>query len=181
MKEIHHKIGKLFVSFLQQKNIPADQILSYVKWLWYYLAYCAKYQHELDLQQDFDGAFMPETLEEKYQNSAKEFGWQFFFPAKQLTLLPGTKNYRRYHLYETHVQRSVKEAAIQARIARSATPHTFRHSYATHLLKAGYDIRTIQELLDHSDVRTTMIYTHVLRANRPNEIISPLDFTMYES
>ena len=131
--------------------------------------------HAQDLDEGYSGVFMPGQLEKKYKNSAKEFAWQFFFPAKQLTRIPGTKTYRRYHLHDTHVQKAVKAAAIKAQIPRRATPHTFRHSFATHLLKAGYDIRTVQELLGHSDVRTTMVYTQTLRYLRPNEIKSPYD------
>jgi len=123
----------------------------------------------------WDVVFMPGQMEIKYKNSAKEFGWQFFFPAKQLTAIPGEKSFRRYHFHETHVQRAVKTAAIKAQIPRKATPHTFLHSFATHLLKSGYDIRTVQELLGHSDVKTTMIYTHALHYPRPSEIMSPYD------
>ncbi len=134
--------------------------------------------HTLDLKEGFIGVFMPDLLEKKYKNSAKEFAWQFFFPAKELTRIPGTKNFRRYHLHETHVQKAVKAAATKAQIPRNATPHTFRHSFATHLLKLGYDIRTVQELLGHSDVRTTMVYTQTLRYPRPKEIKSPYDMMM---
>ena len=131
--------------------------------------------HQQDLNNKYDGAFMPGQIEKKYKNSATEFGWQFFFPAIQLTRIPGTRKYRRYHLHSSHVQKAVKEAARKAQIPRRATPHTFRHSFATHLLKAGYDIRTIQELLGHSDIRTTMIYTQVLECPHPTEMKSPYD------
>lgn len=131
--------------------------------------------HKHDLREGFDGVFLPDSMEKKYKNSAKEFAWQFFFPAKTLTHLPGTKTFRRYHLHESHVQKAVKTAATKAQVSRKATPHTFRHSFATHLLKAGYDIRTVQELLGHSDVRTTMIYTQTLRHPQPKEVKSPYD------
>jgi site-specific recombinase XerD len=84
--------------------------------------------------------------------------------------------YRRYHLHETHVQRAIKRAVQKARITKRATAHTFRHSFASHLLQANYDIRTIQELLGHSDVRTTMIYTHTIKSQTIKEAKSPLDF-----
>ncbi|UCF86299.1 MAG: tyrosine-type recombinase/integrase [Desulfobacteraceae bacterium] len=93
-----------------------------------------------------------------------------------MTRIPNTKSYRRYHLHETHVQKAVKAAVIKAQIPRKVTPHTFRHSFATHLLKSGYDIRVVQELLGHSDVRTTMIYTHTIKSQTIKEAKSPLDF-----
>ncbi|MEW6410419.1 MAG: tyrosine-type recombinase/integrase [Nitrospirota bacterium] len=123
-----------------------------------------------------EGAFVDGLLEKKYKDCGKELIWQWFFPAKSLTFVPNEKGYRRYHLYETHVQRAIKDAVRKADIMKRVSSHTFRHSFATHLLQANYDIRTIQELLGHSDVRTTMVYTHTIKSSTLKEAKSPLDF-----
>lgn len=133
-------------------------------------------RHRQDLQAGFNGVFLVNALEKKYVNAAREFAWQWLFPAPELTLVAASGEKRRYHLHERSVQKAISKAVREAQIIKRASAHTFRHSFASHLLQNNYDIRTIQELLGHSDVRTTMIYTHTVPSRTIKEAKSPLDF-----
>ncbi|GAB4577996.1 MAG: hypothetical protein Fur0022_07280 [Anaerolineales bacterium] len=130
--------------------------------------------HYQDLKAGFGSVYLPDTLAAKYPNASREWNWQYIFPATSRFQDQENGSERRHHYHESAIQRAVKTAVKRAGLTKKASCHTFRHSFATHLLENGYDIRTVQELLGHTDVRTTMIYTHVLNKGA-RAVRSPLD------
>ncbi len=158
------KGGKDRVTVLPESLVEAMQAQLVLRRKW----------HEQDVILGKVDVWLPDALAAKYPNASKEWGWQYVFAAKNYSVDPRSNSERRHHVEEKQVQRYVKRAAQAAGIAKPTTPHTLRHSFATHILLAGYDIRTVQELLGHSDVATTMIYTHVLNKGGKG-VVSPLD------
>jgi integron integrase len=142
---------------------PLREHLARVRTLW-----------ERDREQDLPGVELPFAYSRKHPGAGRQWAWHWVFPQRTLSVDPRTGIRRRHHAFDQTLQRAVKQAAVRARLAKPVSTHTLRHSFATHLMEAGYDIRTVQELLGHKDVSTTMIYTHVL--NRGGRgVVSPLD------
>lgn len=134
----------------------------------------ARQYWNIDRQRGMPGVYVPNALDRKYPNIGCEWGWFWVFPASNYSVDPETKIRRRHHQYESGLQRAVRAAAIKAGIAKRVSPNTFRHCFATHLLLAGYDIRTVAELMGHNDIKTTMIYLHILQPGGAG-VESPLD------
>jgi integron integrase len=158
------KGGKDRVTMLPRKLVEPLR----AHWVW------RRRLYEDDRSKGMAAVFLPDALERKYPLAAQEWGWQYAFPSGSYSVDPRSGVQRRHHVDEKGLQRAMKQAVQAAGLAKPATPHTLRHSFATHLLQNGYDIRTVQELLGHADVATTMIYTHVLNKGGKG-VFSPLD------
>ncbi len=175
IKDIDFGFDKVYIwdsKSLKDRTVPLPQVIKqrlgaqveYVKQL-----------HEKDLSDGYGSVFMPYALERKYTNAGYETKWQFLFPMRNVSKDPRSGIIRRHHVHEKTLGRNIKQAAQKSGINKRVTSHIFRHSYATHLLQSGVDLRSIQELLGHKSVETTMIYTHVVAEINRGKIISPLD------
>lgn len=176
VKDVDFGFNKIYVwdsKSLKDRTIPLPQTL---KAKLIEQIEIVKNLHSQDLQNGYGGVYIPYALERKYPKSKFETKWQFLFPMKNISTDPRTKEKRRHHVMSQTLGRNIKVASQKANLNKRVTSHIFRHSYATHLLQAGIDLRSIQELLGHKSVETTMIYTHVVSEMNKAKVMSPLDF-----
>ena len=180
MQQVARETWVAFERRLERAQVSASQRPDYHRWSRFYLDFCHKYGHPPRSPTSLDPFLSKltaknQSAEQRERNAAKELIWQWFFPAPTLTFIPTLWEQRRYHLHESHVQGAVKQAATRAGIPKRVSPHTFRHTHASHLLLADYDLQTIQKLLGHSDIKTTMIYLQTVPSLTLKEAKSPLD------
>ncbi len=175
IKDIDFGFDKVYIwdsKSLKDRTVPLPQVLkerlkvqvSHVEQL-----------HQKDIAERYGSVYLPYALERKYPNAKFETKWQFLFPMRNVSKDPRTGIIRRHHIHEKTFGRNIKQAAVKAGVHKRVTSHIFRHSYATHLLQSGIDLRSIQELLGHKSVETTMVYTHVVAEMNKAKVISPLD------